>query len=243
MFPASGEFGLMRQAELIGLIRTVGLTPEEKMASLKDLRKYIIGPPQTGAGVYGRAGGVAPAVPTRPIANLRTQLAGPVMQQNFAPQAAAQQPMPPAPAPAQMPVRPAPAPTPSPEAATAASLRNYTERPYVPNPVETVPFNPPDIKGEVLEDELPNVHTGGDYLAPTTLMEPSNAMHAKDEEGAIDLGTLPTVNVGGDPVKEEREWNAAAQELASRMLRASRLHKRGGPTNRGIPGSVLPWEN
>src|SRR4051812_28476240 len=98
-------------------------TPQQtrsySMASLREIIKHVIeskgahpaqqggfqdapyrpGPPETGAGQFGRAGGVAPGMPMKPIAGLRSGMGGSVTSRNYGPEVsgtptpAPQQPM------------------------------------------------------------------------------------------------------------------------------------------------------
>jgi len=190
------------------------------MASIRDILKKLIekaGPPQTGAGVYGRAGGVAPGAPTKPIPGLQTNLAGPVAQRNYGPEVSE--------LPTPTPVQPVPATaaTPPPAALTQA-LRAPAPLPQgqpVGADVETVPFQPPPLDpGTPLAPPPPQIHEAGQQLAPLDYLgDGEGGEQAGGEKGALDLGSIP-ITIGDDEGENDAEIERLATELAKRMLEA-----------------------
>ena len=215
----------------------LNVTGDGDMASIRDILNKLMaveaGPPETGAGVYGRAGGVAPGAAKKPIPGVQTRMAGPVAQRDYG-TAVSEMPMP-------TPVQPltAATATPPPQAISQA-LRaappppTAAMAPPTAPPMEqatSVPFNPPPLdQGTPLAPPPPPIHEGGQTLMPEqgTYLDQESPQEDMMEDGEqaegelppIDLGTLPGITLGGSQEEEDAQLEMAAQELARRMLEA-----------------------
>ena len=204
------------------------------MASLRDIIKQVIEAKAATKEpeVFGRAGGIPAGAPVKPIAGLRSRLAGPVNQRDYG-ALASDQPTP-------QPVQPAtaaaatPAPAQLAQSLRAAQPEVVQQTPPPPMPaaapagqVETVPFVPEPLdEGTPLE---PEEHTVDEPLSEVSLLEregDSGEMAASEggtpaqgEEAPIDLGTI-VLRVGDDVEDQDAELESTAQELGQRMLDA-----------------------
>jgi hypothetical protein len=181
---------------------------------------YRPGAPETGAGVYGRAGGVAPGMPMKPIAGLQSGMGGPVTSRNYGPEVSGT----PTPAPQQPMTQAMPAPPPG---AISQALRAGPPEPSAGmapptappmQMAQAVPFKEPPLDpGTPLPPD--DTHEGSNpQLAPMEQMDPEGGQQAEGEEGPINLGVLPGITLGGPPEEEEAELKRMTEEIIKRML-------------------------